>query len=78
MFYQYSHRLEENISYDMNLVSQLDTLVCEIGVQRSIDTKKLPFATKYGQHFTWNDYIRRKFLKKLVNFVKYLSLNRRQ
>ena len=61
--------LEENISFHINLVSQLDALVCETGVCRNSKMRKHP-KTKYGQPLSWHNSIRINIFKKTTrNFL---------
>ena len=49
--------IEENISFYLNLVSQLDALVGEAGIPRNLDKRKQPYMAIYGYQFTWHAYV---------------------
>ena len=47
----------DNISFHLNLVSQLAALVCTIGVHGNIGTSKQSFIAIYIQQSAWEDYL---------------------
>ena len=64
--------IEENISFHLNLVSQLDALVGEAGIPRNFDKRKQPYMAIYGYQFTWHAYVwSRISQKRLAIFQKY-------
>ena len=48
----------DNISFHLNLVSQLAALVCSIGVHGNIGNSKQSFIAIYRQEHAWEDYLR--------------------
>ena len=48
----------DNISFHLNLVSQLAALVCTIGVHGNIGNSKQSFIAIYRQEHAWEDYLR--------------------
>ena len=53
-----SLRQVNNISFHLNLVSQLAALVCQPGVHRNIDRKKSGDLAKFWQKFPGHDYLK--------------------
>ena len=49
---------DDNISLNLNLVSQLAALVCTIGVHGNIGNSKQSFIAIYRQENAWEDYLR--------------------
>ena len=57
-FFNYtSFILEENLSFHINLVSQLDAIVGEAGIPRNIDERKHPYMAIYGHQLTCHAYV---------------------
>ena len=48
----------DNISFHLNLVSQLAALVCTIGVHGNIGNSKQSFIAIYRQEHAWEDHLR--------------------
>ena len=48
----------DNVSFHMNLVSQLAALVCTIGVHGNIGNSKQSFIAIYRQEHALEDYLR--------------------
>ena len=48
----------DNISFHLNLISQLAALVCSIGVHGNIGKSKQSFIAIYRQEHAWEDYLR--------------------
>ena len=64
--------IEENISFHLNLVSQLDALVGEAGIPRNFDKRKQPYMAIYVYQLTWHAYVWSRISKKrLENFQQY-------
>ena len=64
--------IEENISFHLNLVSQLDVLVGEAGIPRNFDKRKQLHMAIYGYQFTWHAYVwSRISQKRLEIFQQY-------
>ena len=49
--------IEENISFRLNLVSQLDALAGEAGIPRNFDKRKQPYMAIYVYQLTWHAYV---------------------
>ena len=67
----------DNISFHLNLVSQLAALVCTIGVHGNIGNSKQSFIAIYRQEHAWEDYLRCYISpKRLEIFFIILSLRK--
>ena len=49
--------IEENISFLLNLVNQLDALVGEAGIPRNFDKRKQPYMAIYVYQLTRHAYV---------------------
>ena len=66
------YKIEENISFHLNLVSQLDALVGEAGIPRNFDKRKQPYMAIYVYQLTWHAYVwSRISQKRLEIFQQY-------
>ena len=59
--------IEENISFHLNLVSQLDALV-EAGIPKNIDKRKQPYMAIYGHQLTGHAYVWSRISQKRLEF----------
>ena len=64
----------DNISFHLNLVSQLAALVCTIGVHGNIGNSKQSFIAIYRQVHAWEDYLRCYISPKRLEIFIILSL----
>ena len=59
----------DNMSFHLNIISQLAALVCTIGVHGNIGNRKQSFMAIYSQEHAWEGYLPLfQFYKKLVIF----------
>ena len=59
----------DNISFHLNLVSQLAVLVCTIGVHGNISNSKQSLIAIYSQEHAWEDHFRCYISPKRLKFV---------